>query len=69
MRRERVVSKTIASIGHDQAGTLEVEFVSGTVYRYGGVEEEVYEDFMRASSKGQFFNEHIKDAYPFVRVK
>ena len=69
MRRERVNSRTIASIGYDDAETLEVEFVSGSVYRYDRVQEEVYEDFRQAASKGQFFNEHIKDAYSFVRVK
>ena len=65
MFREPVVSSSIASIGFDEdTETLEVEFVTGRVYRYRGVEEDVYEKFLAAPSKGSFFNEHIKDAYP-----
>ena len=70
MRRDPVSSTSIAAIGYNAAGeTLEVEFVTGRVYRYRGVEADVFEDFRAASSKGTFFNENIKDAYPFVRVK
>jgi hypothetical protein len=70
MRREPVSSSSIASIGYSaDTKTLEVEFVTGRVYRYRGVEEETYEAFMSASSKGTFFNERIKDGYPFERVR
>jgi hypothetical protein len=70
MFREPVVSSSIASIGFDaDSETLEVEFVSGTVYRYQDVEEDVYERFLGASSKGAFFNEHIRDAYLCERVR
>jgi hypothetical protein len=64
MFREPVVSSSIASIGFDaDNAVLEVEFVSGTVYRYQDVDEDVYERFLAAPSKGAFFNEHIRDAY------
>lgn len=47
---------------------LDVTFVgSGRTYTYIGVEPEVHEEFMRAFSKGQFFNARIKDRYPFRR--
>ena len=48
---------------------LEVEFVTGSVYRYRNVEEDVYERFLAAPSKGTFFNEHIRDAYLCERVR
>ena len=38
------------------------------VYRYRGVPQDVYEDFRQAPSKGAFFNQHIKDAYPWEQV-
>jgi hypothetical protein len=64
MFREPVVSTSIASIGYDDVDRiLEVEFISGNVYRYRDVEEDVYERFLAAASKGAFLNEHIKDAY------
>jgi len=70
MLREPVSSSSIASIGFDaDTETLEVEFVSGRIYRYHDVERDLFEDFRNAPSKGTFFNEHIKDAYPFERVK
>ena len=70
MRRDPVSSKSIASIGYNaDAETLDVEFVTRRVYRYRGVEADVFEDFRAAQSKGTFFNAHIKDAYPFMRLK
>ena len=59
----------IASIGYlARSRMLEIEFVSGTIYRYFDVEQETYGDFLEAPSKGTFFNAHIKDEYSFVRV-
>jgi len=69
MFRERVVSESIAAIGYDDdAEVLEVEFVSGAVYRYRGVSQDVFEDLRQAPSKGAFFNRHIKDAYAWEQV-
>ena len=59
----------IASIGYlARSRMLEIEFVSGSIYRYLDVDKEVNGDFLDAPSKGTFFNAHIKDAYSFVRV-
>jgi hypothetical protein len=59
----------LRSVGYDpQAQTLEVEFVSGEVYRYVGVELIVYKALMRADSMGRFVNERIKPRYPSVHV-
>jgi hypothetical protein len=70
MYREPVSSSSIAEIGFDDdAEMLEVKFVSGSLYRYLGVSQDVYEDFRRAPSKGAFFNAHIKDAYPWEQVE
>ena len=70
MFREPVISESIAAIGYDDdTETLEVEFVTGSVYRYRGVNQDVFEDFRQAPSKGAFFNRHIKDAYPWEQVE
>ena len=70
MFREPVVSESIAAIGYDDdAEALEVEFVTGRVYRYRGVSQDVFEDFRQAPSKGAFFNKHIKDAYAWEQVE
>lgn len=70
MRRKAVSSSSIASIGYNaRTETLEVEFVTGRVYSYRGVEKQTYEAFMTAPSKGTFFNEGIRGAYSFFRVR
>ena len=64
MRRKPVDSSAICSVGYDPASeTLEVEFQSGNVYRYSGVPEEIYEDFLQARSKGRFFGTFIRGQY------
>jgi KTSC domain len=47
---------------------LEITFVSGKVYVYGAVPEDVFEDFLAASSKGEFFNAHIRGAYAYREI-
>ncbi len=57
MKRKKVVSSVLLSIGYDMTtGTLEIEFNSGSVYRYYDVPEPIYEQLMTAESKGGFFN-------------
>jgi lysyl-tRNA synthetase class 2 len=69
MFREPVSSSMIAAVGYDEdREVLEVEFSSGTVYRYLRVSLAVFEAFLAARSKGRFFNERIKDAYPWEQV-
>jgi len=47
---------------------LEVEFTSCSVYQYFDVPEAVYQEFMHASSKGQFLHANIKNNYRYARV-
>ncbi len=69
MERYSVASSNIASIGYD-AGTetLEVEFLSGSIYQYYNVPQNIYDQLMQAGSKGRFLNTYIKNAYPYSRV-
>lgn len=61
--RTPVRSTALRSVGFDErASVLEVEFVSGAVYRYFGVPRAVYAELLAASSKGRYFNLHVKDA-------
>lgn len=69
MERNHVSSSNIAAIGYDSGSeTLEVEFLNGSVYQYYNVSEIIYEQLMQSSSKGQFFNTYVKNAYPYSRV-
>ena len=69
MERIPVSSRAILSIGYDSGSqTLEVEFINGTVYQYYSVPDYTFETFTNAGSKGTFFNDNIKNAYPCSRV-
>jgi len=45
------------------SGTLSIWFRESGRYDYYGVPENVYQAFLTSSSKGGFFNDHIKDCY------
>jgi len=69
MERKAVSSTNIASIGYEEATeTLEIEFQSGAVYQYHNVGLDMYENLCSASSKGQFLNTYIRNAYAYSRV-
>ncbi|MCF3109391.1 KTSC domain-containing protein [Niabella sp. CC-SYL272] len=52
---------------HAETKTLKIRFVSGAVYDYYEVPETIYQELKTASSKGTYFNQYIKDVYPFER--
>ena len=57
-----VNSSVIRAVGYD-GRTLTVEFHSGRVYDHPRVPPSVYDGLMRASSKGAFYNRHIRGRY------
>ena len=46
-----------------QAGTLSIWFHGSGRYDYYNVPEQVYRGLLSASSKGTYFNSHIRDRY------
>ena len=58
MKRKKVESSNIASIGHSP--TLEVEFLNGSIYQYYGVPYDTYRGLMDAPSHGEYLDKHIK---------
>lgn len=71
MNRDPVASRLIRSVGFDPVGSiLEVELApEGRVYRYFDVPFSAYEELLTAESKGQYFNEQIRDLYAFEEVE
>ena len=64
MKRTPVKSSNIKSVGYSSTSRkLEVEFISGTVYEYGGVEPSVALTFLKSQSKGKYFSTFIKNKY------
>ncbi len=69
MKRQRISSTAIASVGYDVAtSTLEVEFTSGEIYRYLSVPSAEVLRFFNAESPGAYLNELIKPQYDVVHV-
>ncbi|MGA1980727.1 MAG: KTSC domain-containing protein [Sedimentisphaerales bacterium] len=64
-----VDSSNIEAIGHDVAAQeLHVRFLSGDLYVYHGVPQEVYDDLMASSSKGSYLNRVIKERYEYTKM-
>jgi hypothetical protein len=65
VKRERLDSSSLRSAGYDPAAhVLEVEFLNGGVYQYLEVDDDEYEEFQRAPSKGRYLNTEIKPVHP-----
>jgi hypothetical protein len=67
--REKLQRRSSVIQDFDYDGNREklyVTFVSGRTYVYNGVPQHTFEEFATASSKGTFFNAHIKNHYPFA---
>ncbi len=47
--------------------TLTIQFHHGSPYHYHGVPEIVFNELLRAPSKGQYHAMFIKDRYPFTK--
>jgi hypothetical protein len=62
-----VKSSMIRFLSYDaRERALQIIFTSGKTYIYLDVPRKVYDAFLKADSKGEFFNEEIRDQYSFV---
>jgi len=57
-----------AAAYQDHCAVLELEFRSGAIYRDIGVPEPVYEGLLSAESKGRYFNQHIRNRFPYSEI-
>ena len=64
-----VDSTSVEAIGYDgNKLELYVRFLSGSSYVYFDVPKMVFEEFLRASSKGVYLNDNIKGVYSFAKL-
>lgn len=64
-----VQSTTLATVAYDFAEQqLWLEFRSRAVYRYSGVPSAVHQGLLTATSKGAYFNRHIRGQFPFHKT-
>ena len=70
MERVSMESTSIRSIGFARANrVMDVEFVTGAVYRYFRVPEAAFDEFKRAESKGRYFAQSVRGKYEFERIE
>lgn len=63
------MSSNLASVGYDASRKiLEIEFKSGSVYRYSPTSESIYRNLMAAPSNGRYFHAAIRNRIPYKRV-
>ena len=51
-----------------QFAQLDVELISGSVYRYFSVPENIYQGLLQAESKGRYFNYHIRNRFAYAKI-
>jgi hypothetical protein len=66
MEWKPVKSSMLTAIAYD-GNTLYVRYRGGKVYAHAGVPREKYETLMFSTSKGEYFNRHIRPHYPVSR--
>jgi hypothetical protein len=69
-RLQPVTSSLIAGVAYDfETATLHLRLRSGEHYDYFAVPRSTYEALMTAPSKGRFYGSHIRDRFPYARVR
>jgi hypothetical protein len=69
MRITAVESTVLVTVGYDQAcRRLRLEFRSRAIYDYFDVPDAVHQALLEAESKGNYFNEVIRDRFPVRRI-
>lgn len=69
MQMKPVESSNLDSVGYDPTEMkLRVRFNNGSEYEYDGVPQEVYDGFFDAPSVGSYFNETVKQSFPYTKL-
>jgi hypothetical protein len=64
-----VDSSMANALGYDEESrVLQIEFASGAIYQYSGVEPEIWEELHDTNSIGRYYNAEIKGNYHCDRI-
>jgi hypothetical protein len=70
MERQPVKSTNVKAVGYDaETKVLEVEFKSGGIYQYAGVQPEMYADLLAAESVGRFVSQVVRAGRRGLRIE
>jgi hypothetical protein len=67
VRRRLVNSSSVRSVGWTD-GTLELEYVNGSIYQYDDVPQTTFAALLAAPSIGAYVNTHIKPYYDYREI-
>jgi len=67
VRRRLVDSSSVRSVGWSD-GTLELEYVNGSIYQYDDVPQTTFAALLAAPSIGAYVNTHIKPYYDYREI-
>ena len=69
MERLPVKSTNVKAVGYDvETKTLQVEFKSGGIYQYAGVQPEMYAELLEAESIGRFVSQVVRAGRKGLRI-
>lgn len=51
-----------------ETAILQIHFISGLVYAYENIPEEIYNQLRSSTAKGIYFNRYIKSRYNFKKL-
>jgi hypothetical protein len=63
-----VSSSLLTVVAYSTLGALDLTFHTGAIYRYFGVPRLVFDQLIAAESKGAYFNQAIRNRFPYRRV-
>ena len=64
MEMIRVNSSAISAVGYDFSTLrMQIRFQQGHTYTYCGVPQSLFDNLLRSSSKGMYYDRYIKDKY------
>ena len=70
MKMQSVKSSNVRAVGYDgETKTLQVEFKSGGIYQYAGVQPEMYADLLEAESVGRFVSQVVRSGRKGLRIE
>ena len=70
MEMQPVISRNVRAVGYDEENkTLTVEFRSGGIYQYQGVQPEMYADLLAAESVGRFVSQVLRAGRRGLRIE
>jgi len=72
MHRTPVSTTGITQVGYHEDsevhGTLELEFESGCVYQFFNVPPKIYDEFIHAACREDYYQAHIGSRFPNSRI-